>query len=153
MDDSQAFYLTHSKKTCWFDCHRRFLDRSHPYRRNRINFRSGIVEKRNLPVIWTGHELLDELDQFGFLRVYEEDAPEHNKEVSKYSARWKKMSIFWDFPYWKTNMIRHNLDVMHIEKNVFDNIFNTLLCVPNKKNDHIKGRHEEDFYEQLLEIA
>ena len=39
-------------------------------------------------------------------------------------------------------MIRHNLDVMHIEKNVFDNIFNTLLCVPSKTKDHIKGRHD-----------
>ncbi|XP_057543445.1 uncharacterized protein LOC130821673 [Amaranthus tricolor] len=93
MDDSQAFYLTHSKNMCWFYCHRRFLDRSHPYRRNRINFRSGVVEKRDPPVIRTGHELLDELDQFGFLRVYEEDAPEHNKEVSNYSAGWKKKSV------------------------------------------------------------
>ncbi|XP_057548066.1 uncharacterized protein LOC130826501 [Amaranthus tricolor] len=118
MDDSQAFYLTHSKKVCWFDCHRRFLDKSHPYRRNRTNFRAGIVEKRDPPIIRTGLELLDELDQFGFLRVNEEDALEHNKEVSKYSTGWKKRSIFWDLPYWKTNTIRHNLDVMHIEKNV-----------------------------------
>ena len=44
--------------------------------------------------------------------------------------------------YWKTNMIRHNLDVMHIEKNVFDNLFNTLMCVPNKTKDHIKARHD-----------
>ncbi|XP_057526571.1 uncharacterized protein LOC130805802 [Amaranthus tricolor] len=62
MDDSQAFYLTHSKKMSWFDCHRRFLDRSHPYRRNRTNFRSGLVEKRDPPIIRTGHKLLDELD-------------------------------------------------------------------------------------------
>ena len=39
-------------------------------------------------------------------------------------------------------MIRHNLDVMHIEKNVFDNIFNTLLCVPGKTKNHLKGRHD-----------
>ena len=56
MDDSQAFYLTHSKKMCWFDCHRRFLDRSHPYRRNRTNFRSSLIEKRDPPIIRTGHD-------------------------------------------------------------------------------------------------
>ena len=44
-------------------------------------------------------------------------------------------------------MIRHNLDVMHIENNVFDDIFNTLMCVPNKTKDHIKGRHD------LLELG
>ena len=29
---------------------------------------------------------------------------------------WTKRSIFWDLPYWKHNLLRHNLDVMHIEK-------------------------------------
>ena len=62
------------------------LDRSHPYRRIRRNFRSGVVEKRDPPIIRTGHELLDELDQFEFLRVNEEDGPEHNTKVGKFSA-------------------------------------------------------------------
>ncbi|XP_055961025.1 uncharacterized protein LOC130015269 [Mercurialis annua] len=39
-------------------------------------------------------------------------------------------------------MIRHNLDVMHTEKNVFDNIFNTVLNVPGKTKDHAKSREE-----------
>ena len=42
-------------------------------------------------------------------------------------------------------MIRHNLDVMHIEKNFFDNIFNTLMCVSGKTKDHLKAR--QDFAE------
>ena len=29
---------------------------------------------------------------------------------------WKKKSIFFRLPYWKDNLLRHNLDVMHIEK-------------------------------------
>jgi hypothetical protein len=33
---------------------------------------------------------------------------------------WKKKSIFFRLPYWKDNLLRHNLDVMHIEKNVMD---------------------------------
>ena len=28
-----------------------------------------------------------------------------------------KCSIFWDLPYWQHQLLRHNLDVMHIEKN------------------------------------
>ena len=27
-------------------------------------------------------------------------------------------SIFFKLPYWRDNLIRHNLDLMHIEKNV-----------------------------------
>ncbi|XP_049378073.1 uncharacterized protein LOC125842813 [Solanum stenotomum] len=40
---------------------------------------------------------------------------------------WNKKSIFFGLEYWKDNMIRHNLDTMHIEKNVFDNIFWTII--------------------------
>ena len=29
---------------------------------------------------------------------------------------WKKRSIFFSLPYWENHMLRHNLDVMHIEK-------------------------------------
>ena len=42
---------------------------------------------------------------------------------------WVKQSIFWEFLYWKTNVIRYNLDVMHIKKNMFNNIFNMIMDV------------------------
>jgi len=51
-----------------------------------------------------------------------------------------KRSIFWELSYWKTNLLRHNLDVMHIEKNVFENIFNTVMDVKGKTKDNIKAR-------------
>jgi hypothetical protein len=31
---------------------------------------------------------------------------------------WKNKSIFFRLPYWKDNLLRHNLDVMHIEKKI-----------------------------------
>jgi len=40
---------------------------------------------------------------------------------------WKKQSMLFTLPYWKNNMLRHNIDVIHIEKNVVDNIIGTLL--------------------------
>jgi len=41
--------------------------------------------------------------------------------------------------YWKTNVIHHNLDVIHIKKNMFDNIFNTIM-------DNIKVRMDLALY-------
>ena len=38
------------------------------------------------------------------------------------------------------NLIRHNLDVMRIEKNVFENIFNTVMNVDRKTKDNAKSR-------------
>ncbi|KAK4389816.1 hypothetical protein Sango_2318600 [Sesamum angolense] len=40
---------------------------------------------------------------------------------------WTKKSILWEVEYWSMHLIRHNLDVMHIEKNVFDIILNTMI--------------------------
>ena len=51
-----------------------------------------------------------------------------------------KHGIFWELPYWSTNLIRHNLDVIHIEKNVFDNIFYTVMDVKGKTKDNPKAR-------------
>jgi len=48
----------------------------------------------------------------------------------------KKKSIFFRLPYWKDNLLRHNLDVMHIEKNVMDNILGTILDIKGKTKDN-----------------
>ncbi|KAL0462349.1 UNVERIFIED_CONTAM: hypothetical protein Slati_0122500 [Sesamum latifolium] len=47
-----------------------------------------------------------------------------------------------DLPYWNTHLIRHNLDVMHIEKNVFDNIFNTVMDINGKTKDNLNARKD-----------
>ena len=43
-------------------------------------------------------------------------------------------------------LIRHNLDVMHIEKNVFENVFNTVMNVPGKTKDTSKSIQELNEY-------
>ena len=43
--------------------------------------------------------------------------------------KWTKQPIWWQLPYWSTLLIHHNLDVMHIEKNVFDSTFNTVIDI------------------------
>jgi len=55
---------------------------------------------------------------------------------------WKKLSIFFELSYWKTLLLRHNIDVMHTEKNVCDNILNTLLDIDNKSKDNLAARFD-----------
>lgn len=52
----------------------------------------------------------------------------------------KKKSIFFDLPYWKHNLSRYNLNVLHIEKNVCEKIIGTLLNIARKSKDHIEAR-------------
>jgi len=141
MEETQSFRLKHGRKTSWFDCHRMFLDQNHPFRRDRKNFRKGKTVQRSPPPYRTGAELLNQIFDLGIRKVTELDANEVNRRLCK-SCGWKKKSIFWDLPYWSSNMIRHNLDVMHIEKNVFDNVFNTVLNFDDKTKDNPQSRQD-----------
>jgi len=29
---------------------------------------------------------------------------------------WNKRAIFWDLPYWKHNLLRHNLDIIYTHR-------------------------------------
>ena len=64
---------------------------------------------------------------------------------------WTKKSIFWELPYWKSNLIRHNIDVMHTEKNFFDNIFNTVMNVHDKTKNNLNVRLDDHI--PLIEFA
>ena len=60
--------------------------------------------------------------------------------------------MFWDLPYWKTNLTRHNLDAMHIEKNFFDNLFHTIMNVEGKTKDNAKSREDLKEFCSRLEL-
>ena len=143
MENFDAFSLSKGGKTSWFDNHRKFLLMEHPFWRNKKAFRKGQTVLKGAPPIRSGAEILELIEHYDFKKVIEIDADGKNARLSKNChCGWKKRSIFWDFPYWKTNLIRHNLDVMHIEKNFLDNIFNTIMNVEGKTKDNAKSRED-----------
>lgn len=58
------------------------------------------------------------------------------------TQQWRKISVFFTLPYWKDNLLRHSLDVMHIEKNVCDNVLHTIMNEPGKSKDHLQARKD-----------
>jgi hypothetical protein len=40
--------------------------------------------------------------------------------------------FFFELPYWSSLLIRHNLDVIHIENNICESILGTLLKLDGK---------------------
>jgi hypothetical protein len=55
----------------------------------------------------------------------------------------KKQSIFFKYlPYSKDFETCHSIDLMHVIKNVFDNIIGTLLDMPRKIKDGLKSRND-----------
>ena len=59
---------------------------------------------------------------------------------------WMKKRIFWEIPFWHTNVIHHNLDVMRIEKNFFDNIFYTIMDCPIRSKNNVKAMLDIQLY-------
>ena len=55
---------------------------------------------------------------------------------------WKTWSVLWDLPYWHILGVPHNLDVMHITKNVCGSLLATLLNMPEKTKVGPKARAE-----------
>jgi hypothetical protein len=52
---------------------------------------------------------------------------------------WTNKSIFFKLPYWSTLKLRHNLDVIHIEKNICDSVLGTLINIDEKTKDTVKA--------------
>lgn len=130
--ETSSEYLKHSRKICYMN-HRKFLDPTHKWRFDKKRF-NGQIETGQPPSILSG------LDILMVLKDYENKFGEAEKKGKKSDCPFNKKSIFFDLPYWRYNPLRHNLDAMHIEKNLCDNILGTLLNISGKSKDHINAR-------------
>ena len=64
------------------------------------------------------------------------------KKTSSETNIWKKSSIFFDLPYWSILDVIHCINMMHVEKNVFDSIIGTLLNIKGKMKDGLNTRQD-----------
>ncbi|XP_074336070.1 uncharacterized protein LOC141673238 [Apium graveolens] len=89
----------------------------------------------------SGEEVLAEQQQVKFTFGKEV------KSSKKVECVWKKKSIFFELDYWKFHHVCHCLDVMHIEKNVCDNLIGTLL------NMRYKSKNSEASHRDMMEMG
>jgi len=124
-DETSSRRLKHGVKQC-FMAHRRFLPADHEFCYDASSF-DGTEEHRSRPISYSGESLLEKI-----------------KSISDFekSKTWKGVSGLFSLSYWKYNLLRHNLDFMHIEKNVCENIFGTLLEMDAKSKDNLQARKD-----------
>ncbi|KAL3849603.1 hypothetical protein ACJIZ3_011485 [Penstemon smallii] len=152
MSETACEHLPNSQKRCYMG-HRRFLPINHKWRDEMKAF-DGKKEHRSAPKRLSGLEILEQLsaiehEKFGKLLKSTKKKGEGKKrkrgEIGKSvenKLKWKKHSIFFELPYWKTLKMRHNLDIMHIEKNVCDNVLGTLMSISGKTKDNKRARRD-----------
>ncbi|KAL4556637.1 hypothetical protein LXL04_034791 [Taraxacum kok-saghyz] len=113
--------------------HRRSLPMKHLYR-TRGNLFDGEDEKEEMAPPMDGKTT--------FSRVQNLDVVFGKCSKNNQLNNWKKRSIFWELPYWKTLDVRHCLDVMHIEKNVSESLIRLLLNNPKRPKDELHVRQD-----------
>ncbi|KAL6523806.1 hypothetical protein OROHE_016344 [Orobanche hederae] len=101
-------------------------DSKHRYR-NMPSVFNGEVEERGAPPKKTGADVLKEVENLNVQlgKKFAKDVP---------TKGWKKRSIFFELSYWKDLYVRHFIDLMHVQKNVFESLVGTLMGVPGKAN-------------------
>ncbi|KAI3741962.1 hypothetical protein L1987_59641 [Smallanthus sonchifolius] len=143
-NESGSFQLQFGGKPCWFDCHRQHLPAGHCFLKDKINFRKNkmVSGVRRIPEP-TGEEIWQTIKDFPIVYDGKPHGTERYRKPPGFGTthNWVKRSIFWELPYWRKLLIRHNLDVMHIEKNVFENLFHTIMGT-NKSKDNMKARQD-----------
>ncbi|XP_066357918.1 uncharacterized protein [Miscanthus floridulus] len=131
MCEGNAYRLKKGLKATWFDCHRRFLPIDHPFRNEANAFRKGKVVHEGPPRSLTGVEVKDQLYRLV------DDTDKYGKQHN-----WKYISGLWQLPYFTKLLLRHNIDVMHNEKNVAEAIWNTCFDIKDKTKDNVKARQD-----------
>ncbi|XP_058723125.1 uncharacterized protein LOC131594944 [Vicia villosa] len=117
--------------------HRRFLPINHIWRKNKSSF-DNTKEIRYPPKQLTGDDVLTQLENLELVTFGK--FTKKRKRTKKVDHNWKKKSVFFELPYWRTLLLRHNLDVMHIEKNICESVVGTLLDIEGKTKDTLKSR-------------
>ncbi|KAI5323775.1 hypothetical protein L3X38_032847 [Prunus dulcis] len=124
----------HAGKVCYLG-HRRWLPWDHEWREKDKEF-DGNTERRLRPREWSSDEILEQLNRLDF-------AP-FGKTVSRTRPsthmNWTHKPMLFELPYWSKLKLRHNLDVTHVEKNIFDTLVGTILDIEGKTEDTIKAR-------------
>ncbi|CAM8890731.1 unnamed protein product [Rhodiola kirilowii] len=117
--------------------HRRWLPKDHSWRfaANRFN---GKVESRDPPKLLSGPEVFHQImcHEYPTLSLH----PQFRPRATSEKLCWTHVSLFYELPYWHTLIQPYSLDLMHIEKNIFDNIIGTVLGLEGKTKDDIKAR-------------
>ena len=133
MANVDTTWLPNGHKYSWFDCHRRFLPPNHTFRDQKNAFRKGTVVHDCPPRRLTGEEVQAYMNNV-LATSFDGYGTTHN---------WTHIPIWWELPYFSKILLRHNIDVMHNEKNVAEAIWNTCLDISDKTKDNAKARLDQ----------
>ena len=125
--------------------HYHFLPRGHRLRRN--NEYISLHGTNDPPGKFTKEELLEELEKVRHVKPGIKQKESRKRKCSALDSDktadvkiWSRRVCLWDLEYWKNLKVRHNLDVMHIEKKICEILIGTILDIHGKTKDTVNAR-------------
>jgi hypothetical protein len=122
-------WLQKGGKYSSFDKYHQFLPLDHPFRQDIKNFTKGTIVKDPLPQMMTGAEVHAQIDALmanqeagGFMGYGEEHM-------------WTHKSGLMRLLYFDDLLLPHNIDIMHIKKNVAEALWGTIMETEKSKDN------------------
>jgi hypothetical protein len=135
-DENPCYESLHNK--IGYIGHRRFLAKDHIYRRSKVF--NGKIETRDAPRKFTPEEVKEKVERVKDYTPGKNPSNKRKRVAEKGEPTWHLKASLHNLPYWPKLKLAHNLDVMHIEKNICDNILGTLLEIDGKNKDTLSAR-------------
>ncbi|XP_023753719.2 uncharacterized protein LOC111902075 [Lactuca sativa] len=114
--------------------HRRFLDADHPWKKS-LDY-NGKHETRGPPRKFCEEEIQAQHARLLFRPPGKVAAQQAGikRDCEDFELNWSKKSIFFELEYWSSLELKHNFDLMHVEKNVGESLVGTSLMNDKSKD-------------------
>ena len=109
----------------------------HPWRRSKAF--NGKVEKQKRSLELLVETIQEQLEKMSSITLRKNPNGKRPREPIR-KPNWKNVSILYELPYWMNKKLKHNIDVMHVEKNISESTFGTMLGIDGKNKDSDKAR-------------
>ena len=109
---------------------------NHKYRKDFFIYK---VERDVTPSVPLGEELYDVVSQYEGI-VFGIQFGKQKFHGFGVTINWIKQICFLELSHWNNNLLLYNLDVIYIEMNMFENIFNMVMDVKEKTKDNMIAR-------------
>jgi hypothetical protein len=134
--DTDCFCFAHGGKITYFDCHRLWLPRKHPFRSNKKNFIKNTVVTKGPPKCLNAAGIYAQLNNLVL----------NEKGTSTKDSEWTTTGHIyicglWELPYMSSLILVHNIDVMHQESNVAESLIHTCMHF-EKTKDNLKAQRD-----------
>ena len=116
--------------------HRAYLPMEYCWRHSQLH--NGLSEKQKRSLELQVGKIQEQLDRMPNIILGKH--PNNKKRQLIGEPNWSKVSILYKLPYRKNKKLKHNINVMHVEKNISESTYGPLLDIEGRNKDTDKVR-------------